>query len=558
MIKLSNEDEKDLEKPRIFLKRALISVFDKTGIVEFAKELDKLGVEILSTGGTAKALKEAKIKVKDVSEYTGFPEMMNGRVKTLHPKIHGGLLALRDNKEHMKQAKDNKIEMIDMVVVNLYPFEETVKKNLSFEETIEMIDIGGPSMIRSASKNFKDVIVIVDPKDYSSIIEIIKSGKNIPIEKRKDLARKVFDRTSVYDAAIAKYLRVKEGFPDSICLSFNKKQDMRYGENPYQSAAFYTDPLCKEPGIGHAEQLHGKELSYNNIMDADGALNIVKEFCEPCVSVIKHANPSGVAVDEKIELALEKAYNADSLSAFGCVIAMNRKCNKACAEFLQDKFIEVIIAPEYDKEALDMIMEKKNRRILKLPALQMCYKEDVKELLTTKKVVGGMLVQTRNFPNLDLEGVKIIKNENPTLEDIGKLTKEAKEGTLKELICVTKKQPTQAQLKDMVFAMKVCKHVKSNSVLYAKDLVTIGIGAGQMSRVDATIIATRKSQGKAKGAVMVSDAYFPFRDGVDESVKSGITSIIQPGGSIRDKEAIDAANEHGIAMVFSGIRLFLH
>jgi phosphoribosylaminoimidazolecarboxamide formyltransferase/IMP cyclohydrolase len=458
----------------------------------------------------------------------------------------------------MKQAEDNGITMIDLVVVNLYPFEETVKKGLSFEETIEMIDIGGPSMIRSASKNFKDVIVVVDPDDYSWIIDSLKNGKKISIEKRKDLARKVFDRTSVYDAAIAKYLREKEGFPDSICLSYNKKQEMRYGENPYQDAAFYTDPLSKEPGIGQAEQLHGKELSYNNIMDSDGALNIVKEFCEPCVSVIKHANPSGVSVSEEIEDALEKAYNADSLSAFGCIIAMNRTCNKKCAEFLADKFIEVVIAPGYDKEALELLTQKKNRRILKLPALQMCYKEDVKELLTTKKVVGGMLVQTRNFPNLNLDEVKIVKNENPSKEDVGKLTQEARDGTLKELICVTKKQPTKEQLQDMVFAMKICKHVKSNSVMYAKDLVTSGIGAGQMSRVDATMIATRKSAGRAKGAVMVSDAFFPFRDGIDEAVKSGITSIIQPGGSIRDNEVIEAANEHGIAMVFSGTRLFLH
>jgi phosphoribosylaminoimidazolecarboxamide formyltransferase/IMP cyclohydrolase len=421
-----------------------------------------------------------------------------------------------------------------------------------------MIDIGGPSMLRSAAKNFKDVIVIVDPGDYQPIIESIKNNEEIPIERRKELARKVFDRTSVYDSAIAKYLRVEEGFPDSICLAYNKKQDMRYGENPYQEAAFYVDPLCKEPGIGQAEQLHGKELSYNNIMDSDGALNIVKEFCEPSVSVIKHANPSGVSVSEKIEDALEKAYNADSLSAFGCIIAMNRECNKACAEFLADKFIEVVIAPSYEKEALDLLTQKKNRRILKLSSLQACYKEDIKEKLTTKKVVGGMLVQSRNFPNLNLDEVKIIKNENPSKEDIAKLTQEAKDGVLKELICVTKKEPTPEQLKDMVFAMKICKHVKSNSVMYAKDLVTSGIGAGQMSRVDATIIATRKAQGRAKDAVMVSDAFFPFRDGIDEAVKSGITSIIQPGGSIRDKEVIDAANEHGIAMVFSGTRLFLH
>ncbi len=540
------------------IKRALISVFDKTGIVEFAKELDKLGVEILSTGGTAKKLKDADIKVKDVSEHTGFPEMMDGRVKTLHPKIHGGLLALRDKIEHMKQAKDNDISMIDLVVVNLYPFEDTVKKKLSFEETIEMIDIGGPSMIRSASKNFKDVLVVVDPDDYGWIIEAIKKGEEIPLEKRKELAKKVFERTAVYDSAIAEYLCGGETvFPGSICNGFKKKQEMRYGENPYQDAAFYVD-AASEPGVGNAEQLHGKALSYNNIMDTDGALEIVKEFVEPCAAVIKHANPSGVSVSDKIEDALVKAYNADPLSAFGCIIALNRPCNKACAEFLADKFLEVVIAPDFDKEALDILTEKRNRRLLKLPSLDDFYKSREKEKFTTKKVVGGLLVQTRNFPTLNLDEVNIIKNEDPTKEDVAKLTQEARDGTLKDLICVTKKEPTKEQLKDMVFAMKVCRHVKSNSVLYANGLVTIGIGAGQMSRVDATIIATRKSEGKAKGAVMVSDAFFPFRDGIDESVKSGITAIIQPGGSIRDKEVIEAANEHGIAMVFSGTRLFLH
>jgi len=541
------------------VKRALISVFDKTGIEELGKALDELGWEILSTGGTAKKLKEAGIKVKDVSEHTGFPEMMDGRVKTLHPKIHGGLLCLRDNADHMKQAKDNNIEMIDMVVVNLYPFEETVKKGLSFEETIEMIDIGGPSMVRSAAKNFKDVIVIIDPADYLQIIDDLKAGKEISIEKRKELAEKVFEISAGYDAVISRYLAGDNNlFPDIISGSMIKKQEMRYGENPYQDAAFYVDATSMEPGIGDAEQLHGKAMSYNNIMDSDGALNIIKEFCEPCVSVIKHANPSGVAVSDKIEVALEKAYHADALSAFGCIIAMNRTCNKECAEFLADKFIEVVIAPDYDKEALELLMAKKNRRILKLSNLDMCYKEDVKEPITLKKVVGGMLVQTRTFPSLNLEDVKIVKNENPTKEDIAKLTTEAKEGTLKDLICVTKKEPTKEQLKDMVFAMKVCKHVKSNSVMYAKDLVTVGIGAGQMSRVDATIIATRKSEGKAKDAVMVSDAFFPFRDGIDAAAEAGISAIIQPGGSIRDKEAIEAANEHGIAMVFNGTRLFLH
>lgn len=538
------------------MKNALISVFDKEGIVDFTKGLSNLGYNIISTGGTAKKLKEEGIYVKEVSDYTNFPEMMDGRVKTMHPKVLGGLLALRDNEQHMKQAKDNDIGMIDIVVVNLYPFEDTVKKNLSFEETIEMIDVGGPTMIRAAAKNFKDVLVVIDPKDYSWIIDDLKKG-SVSIEKRKELASKVFSKVADYNSNIANYIST-ETFPETLNLNYQKKQDMRYGENPYQDSAFYVDNSCNEPGVGQSEQLCGKELSYNNIMDTDGALNIVKEFCEPCVAIIKHANPSGVSVSEKIQEALVRAYEADSLSAFGCVIAMNRPLNMKCAEFLKDKFIEVVIAPDYEKEALDLLSEKKNRRLLKLPNLNMCYDESSKEKLTMKKVVGGMLTQTRNFPSMNLDEVKIINNPGPTKEDIAELTKKAKQGKLTELICVTKKQPTPEELKDMVFAMKVCRHVKSNSVLYAKDLVTVGIGAGQMSRVDSTIIATRKSEGRAKGAVMVSDAYFPFRDGIDESVKSGITSIIQPGGSIRDAEVIKAADEHGIAMVFSGVRLFLH
>mgnify|MGYP003972252645 FL=1 len=493
----------------------------------------------------------------DVSDYTGFPEMMDGRVKTIHPKIHGGLLALRDNEKHMHEAEKNNIKMIDIVVVNLYPFKETVKKNLSFEETIEMIDIGGPSMIRSASKNFKDVIVVIDPEDYLWILEEIKLGHDISIEKRKSLAKKVFEKTSIYDAEISSYM-TEETLPGSYSISYPKKQNLRYGENPYQDAAFYIDENVIEPCVGNAEQLHGKGLSYNNIMDTDGALEIIKEFDETCAVVIKHANPSGAAVSDKIEDALIKAFNADSLSAFGCVIAMNRICNKECAEFLSDKFIEVVIAPGYDDEAFEILSKKKNRRLLKLPSLNDNLLHDNKEKVTTKKVVGGILVQTRNFPTIDINKLEIINNKEPTKEDISRLTQKAKDGILDEFICVTKKEPTEAEIKDMIFAMKVCKHVKSNSVLYAKNLVTVGIGAGQMSRVDATIIATRKSTGKSENAVMVSDAFFPFRDGVDEAAKSGISAIIQPGGSIRDKEVIQAANEHGITMLFTGTRLFKH
>lgn len=541
------------------IKRALISVYDKAGIVDFAKGLDSLGIEILSTGGTARCLKDAGIRVRDVSDYTQFPEMMDGRVKTLHPKIHGGLLCLRGNKSHMALAKKNEIEMIDLVVVNLYPFEDTVRKNLTAGETIEMIDIGGPSMLRSAAKNFLDVLVVTEPADYSWLLGLIKKGDSIGQEERKKLAFKAFARTSAYDFAISCYLSEKTTeFPATLSMQFKKKQDMRYGENPHQSAAFYVDPMAKEPGIGDAEQILGKELSYNNIMDADAALEIVKEFSEPCAVVIKHANPSGVAAGDSINDALEKAYNADPLSAYGCVIALNRQCNAKCAHFLKEKFIEVVVAPDFDSEAIEILKEKGNRRLLRLVQLKDFYKSHDRDMLTAKKVVGGLLVQSRNFPDFDIDKVKTVKNPSPTKEDIARLVEQAKSGTLNEVFCVTKKTPTHDELKDMLFAMKVCKHVKSNSVIYVKGSATIGIGAGQMSRVDSAIIATRKSDGRSQGAVMASDAFFPFRDGIDEAAKAGISSVVQPGGSIRDKEVIQAADEHGMAMIFTGVRLFLH
>ncbi|MFC1691501.1 bifunctional phosphoribosylaminoimidazolecarboxamide formyltransferase/IMP cyclohydrolase [Nanoarchaeota archaeon] len=524
----------------IKVKRALISVSDKSGIVNFAKFLADNNVEILSTGGTAKELEKNGIKVKEVSDYTGFPEMMDGRVKTLHPKIHGGLLCLRDNKNHTKQAEENNIEMIDIVIVNLYPFAETIaKKDCKFEDAIENIDIGGPSMLRSAAKNFKDVIVITDPEDYAIVKEALEKDGDLDFENRKSLAKKVFEKTAIYDGMINDYLNTQtensEEFPDNIVLAYKKQQSLRYGENPHQKAAFYRDIKQIEPSITTASQLHGKELSYNNIMDTDGALEIVKEFSEPTASVIKHANPSGAAINEKIETALENAYDADPLSAFGCIIALNRPCNLKCAEFMRKKFIEVVIAPSYDKDALNLLMEKKNLRILELKGLEEFCKDRNKpnhpiEKLTTKKVVGGLLTQTRDFPNL---------------ENI-------------ELKPVTETLPTDQQIKDLIFAAKICKHVKSNSVLFAKDGCTVGIGAGQMSRVDSSMIAARKAGEKAKGAVMASDAFFPFRDGIDEAAKVGISAVIQPGGSIRDEEVIQAANEHKMAMVFSGIRLFLH
>jgi len=427
----------------------------------------------------------------------------------------------------MEQVGEHKIKMIDMVVCNLYPFEETIqKKDVTFEEAIENIDIGGPSILRAAAKNFKDVLVITNPEDYEAVLSKLEDGK-VDVGFRKDLAQKVYTKTAIYDSMIAKYLR-KDDFPDNFLLSLGKLQDLRYGENPHQKAAFYRDKHIDEISLAQADQLHGKELSYNNIMDSDGALEIIKEFKEPVVAVIKHANPCGAATSNKIEIALDKAFNADSMSAFGCIIAMNRPCNLKCAEFMKGKFIEVVIAPDFDKDALKMLEEKKNVRLLRLPGIADYYKSDKREHLVYKKVAGGMLVQTKEYP------------------DFG------------ELKVVTKRKPSEREIKDMIFAAKICKHVKSNSVLYAKENVTIGIGAGQMSRVDATIIATRKSDGKAKGAVMASDAFFPFRDGIDEAAKAGIGAIIQPGGSIRDKEVIEAADEHGISMVFSGIRLFLH
>ncbi len=540
------------------IKRALLSVYDKKGIVEFAAGLADIGIIIISTGGTAALLRKSGIKVTEVSEVTKFPEMMGGRVKTLHPKIHGGLLCKREDPSHVKDAKMHDIEMIDLIAVNLYPFEETVKQRIAEEDTVEMIDIGGPSMIRSAAKNFHDVAVLTDSEDYKQVLALLKTEKEIPLAKRKELAAKAFRKTASYDAAIAQYFS-KEAFPEKIVLSFSKRQGMRYGENPYQEAAFYVSDTLVEPCIANAEQLHGKELSYNNIMDADAALEIVKEFSDPCTAVIKHANPSGVALDQNISGALAKAYNADPLSAFGCIIAMNRMCDLECAQFLKDKFVEVIIAEDFKEDARMLLEKKKNIRLLRVKGIKECYDRGCRhEKFTGKKVIGGLLIQTRNFPIISADTVNIIHNMKPTPDEVTALTEEAKKGKLSKLLCVTKKKPTKEQLKDLLFAMKVCKHVKSNSVLYAKDLVTVGIGAGQMSRVDAAMIATTKSAGRAKGAVMASDAFFPFRDGIDEAAKAGVIAIIQPGGSVRDKEVIDAANEHGIAMVFTGVRLFLH
>jgi len=513
------------------IKRALISVFDKRGVVEFARELKSLNVEILSTGGTAGLLREHKISVVDVSDYTDFPEMMNGRIKTLHPKIHGGILALRGKKEHMQNARKHKIEMIDMVVVNLYPFLKTVsRKGASLKEAIEQIDIGGPTMIRSAAKNYEHVAVVVDPNDYGKLAKELKQNRNnISKETLRYLAVKAFKYTGSYDTIIGDYLcrcYERKHFPETLNLTFSKLQDLRYGENPHQRGAFYKEPFTHETCIASAKQLFGKELSYNNIMDADAAFELIKEFSEPTAAVIKHANPCGVASRKTIAEAFKTAYNVDPMSAFGCIIALNRKCDLETAKLTKDKFIEVIVAPSYDNAALKYLKEtKKNLRILETgPITKSNIGYDM------KKIVGGLLVQTRNWPNV--ENVK--------------------------LKTVTKRKPTKKELDDLMFCWKVNKHVKSNSVVFAKNKVAYGIGAGQMSRVDSSIIAARKSAGRAKGGVMSSDAFFPFRDAVDAAAKAGIKAVIQPGGSIRDEEVIKAADGHGMAMVFSGVRLFKH
>ncbi len=505
------------------IKRALISVSDKAGIADFAKKLSAKGVEILSTGGTAKLLRENGVEVKDVSDYTGFPEMMDGRVKTLHPKIHGGLLALRGNAEHMKAAEENGIEMIDLVVVNLYPFEETIKKEgVTEAEAIEQIDIGGPSMLRSAAKNFQSVTVVTDPADYAAVAAEFEKDGDTSADTRRRLAEKVFETTSRYDGMIAGYL--SGGKVESFMVK--KIQDLRYGENPHQHAAFYTDlPGHRGASLVNAEQIQGKELSYNNIMDADGALSLVREFSEPTVAFIKHANPCGIATADKIEEAFKLAYETDSKSAFGGIIAFNRPVTKAIAEKIVSKFFEVVLAPDYEDGVLEIFEAKKNLRILKLP--------EVKPELpakTYRKVSGGVLIQ-------DLDTARVDEAD---------------------LLVVTKRKPSAEEIRDLLFAWHVVKHVKSNAILLAKNGATIGIGAGQMSRVDAVELAIKKALNREGGAVMASDAFFPFPDSVVTAAKHKITAIIQPGGSIKDVEVIAAANAAGIAMVFTDKRAFLH
>ena len=526
--------------------KVLLSVYDKKGIVEFARGLNDLGIELISTGGTARKLKEAGIPVMAISDLTGFPEMLDGRVKTLHPKIHAGLLAQREKPEHRQQLLDHEIETIDMVVVNLYPFEETVARpETKLVEGIEQIDIGGVALLRSAAKNYNDVAVVVNPSKYELILEELNNNdKSLTKHTRLRLASEAFKYSSLYDNLIHNYLHKltqpkSVDFPNEITMTYAKAMDLRYGENPHQKAAFYREVHSKglvtgEPRINLAKQLHGKQLSFNNLIDADGVLAAVKEFSEPTVVIVKHTNPCGIASHKDIGKAYLKALATDPVSSFGSVVSLNGEVDDAVALELNKLYIEVLIAPSYTKEALEILKQKKNIRIMQLPELQQWReqkKNEWRQEMDLKKVLGGVLVQERDvLGEPDEKSVKV----------------------------VTEKKPTKEQWAGLKFAWKVVKHVKSNAIVFAKEQETAGIGAGQMSRVDSVKIAVMKAQKPLEDTVMASDAFFPFRDAIDEAAKIGVRAIIQPGGSVRDQEVIDAANEHGIAMVFTGVRHFKH
>ena len=524
------------------ISRALISVSDKTGVVEFAKALHKRGVEILSTGGTANALRDANIPVIDVAEYTGSPEILDGRLKTLHPKIHGGLLGRRSDRKHAEEMRANDIGPIDLVAVNLYPFEATIAKpGCRFEDAIENIDIGGPTMLRSAAKNHEDVAVIVDSADYAGVIEEMdRNGGALTRETKFRLAKKVFAATARYDSAIVSFLSSigdngeKLEMPANVGFTFELVQKLRYGENPHQKAAFYRDPAgTSEPAIVNARQLQGKELSYNNIMDADAVLQMAQEFqgSRFAAVIVKHANPCGAAISDKsLADAYERAFECDPVSAFGGIIALNKPMDAATAEKIGETFFEVIVAPSFEKAALEILSKKKNLRLLELPSLGTQFQPEGYSL---RKVVGGLLLQERDLSH-----------------------EPVREGRV-----VTKRSPTEAEWRDLEFAWRIAKHVKSNAIVYAKDGRTVGIGAGQMSRVDSAKVAVMKAADAGLDlakSVIASDAFFPFRDGVDAAAKAGATAVVQPGGSVRDEEVIAAADEHDMAMVFTGVRHFRH
>lgn len=515
--------------------KALISVSDKTGVVEFAKGLVALGWEILSTSGTMKLLKESGVPVTSVSDVTGFPEICDGRVKTLHPKIHGALLARRDIPEHMKELKDNDIETIDLVCVNLYPFRETIAKpNVTMEDAVEHIDIGGPSMLRSAAKNWESVTVVCNPADYETILSEIKAGGNTTRETRLQLSAKAYTHTAEYDMAISTYMRAQAGLPEKLFLEYDLKQELRYGENPHQEAKFFASTVKEPFSLANAEQLNGKELSYNNIQDANATLNIAREFDEPFCVGVKHMNPCGSATGKTIAEAWKKAYEADKTSIFGGIVAANREIDLETAQMLKPIFLEIVMAPSFAPDALELLCTKKNLRVLKV---------DMSKDNTVRKqyvsMNGGMLVQDRDI------------NTKPVAADQ----------------CVTELKPTVEQLADMEFAWKIVKHVKSNAIVVAKGGMTYGVGAGQMNRIGSAEIALKQAQNTLKeegkdimteGLVLASDGFFPFNDCVALAAEYGIKAIVQPGGSIRDEDSIKLANEKGITMLFTGERHFKH
>lgn len=523
------------------IARALISVSDKTGLINFAKELSRNSIELISTGGTAKSLRDAGLPVRDVSEVTGFPEILGGRVKTLHPKVHGGLLAIRDDPEHQRQIQANDIEYIDMVVVNLYPFLETVaREDVTVKEAIENIDIGGPSMIRSAAKNFEDVVVVVDPSDYSAVAEEIDAtGGQVSKATRFRLAQRAFESTAKYDAAISGFLEDSVVFHDDESLRVEKPKalparftvfarktmDLRYGENPHQRAALYLTSDSQR-GVAAAEQLQGKELSFNNLIDLDAAWALVSEFAENACAIIKHTNPCGAATATNVSEAFEKARATDPTSAFGGIIGLNRPVTAEAARVIGETFFEAIAAPDYEPAALEVFASKKNLRVMRVRSTHPGEAQlDLRVINAT-----GLLIQDRDLATLDETKLRV----------------------------VTSRQPTAEEMQALRFAWIVAKHVKSNAIVYARDGQLVGVGAGQMSRVDSVKLGAMKAQLPLCGCVVGSDAFFPFRDGVDEAARVGITAVIQPGGSVRDEEVIAAANEHNLAMVFTGMRHFKH
>lgn len=520
------------------IQRALVSVSNKQGIVEFSRGLSQLGVEIVSTGGTASLLRQNGIAVKDVSDITGFPEMMDGRVKTLHPKIHGGILALRENPDHVSHMKAHGIAPIDLVIVNLYPFEATVERGAPFAEVVEQIDVGGPAMVRAAAKNFSHVAVVVDPADYDAILSELRARGEISEGTRFTLACKAFRYTAHYDGVISNYLNSLDGerrpapFGQTLSLQFTKLQDLRYGENPHQRAAFYSSGEDRGPSIARARQIQGKELSYNNILDADAALRAVLEFSQTAAVIIKHNNPCGVAISRNsLADAFRKARASDPVSIFGGVIAFNRPVDEETAAELKDIFLEIILAPGFTEEAKKVLSSSKRLLNLRLLELDMSEKEDGGYDL--RRVKGGLLVQDWDQGSTDVRTCKV----------------------------VTERRPTEKELDAMAFGWRVCRHVKSNAIVFACQDQVLGVGAGQMSRVDSVKLAVMRAEThdlNLRGSVVASDAFFPFRDGVDEAAKAGATAVIQPGGSIKDAEVIAAANEHGMAMLFTGMRHFRH